>query len=136
MDSYKDAVWVAIQTEDKPLDAQQLVAFVSEKESGALVSFGGVVRASEAGRPIVALVYEHHPVMAERELRRIVEHALEKFGARRIGCVHRSGRVRVGETSVLIVVGAAHRAEAFEACQHIIDQIKRSVPIWKTPVFE
>jgi molybdopterin synthase catalytic subunit len=73
--------------------------------------------------------------MAERELRRLCEQALAKFEIEQLACEHCTGRVRVQQPSIAIAVGASHRGPAFQACQYILDQLKKIVPIWKSPVY-
>jgi len=74
--------------------------------------------------------------MADKQMRELAAEALERFGVRQVSIVHRLGRLNLGETSVLIVVASAHRAEAFEACRWLIDTLKKTVPIWKKEYFE
>ena len=73
--------------------------------------------------------------MALEQMRRLSTEALARFGVREVAVVHRLGRLMVGETSVLIVVAAAHRAAAFDACRWLIDTLKKTVPIWKKETF-
>jgi molybdopterin synthase catalytic subunit len=73
--------------------------------------------------------------MALAEMRRLAAEAKEKFGVRQVVVVHRLGRLQIGETSVLIVVASAHRAQAFDACRWLIDTLKQIVPIWKKETF-
>ena len=104
----------------------------SDDEAGALVTFSGIVRAAEGSRRIDRLDYEHYAAMAERELVKLVARARERWPLRRVGLLHRVGPVRVGESSVVVAVSAGHRAEAFEAARFLIDELKKSVPIWKS----
>ena len=103
-----------------------------DEEAGALVTFSGIVRRLEKGAAISALDYEHYAGMAEKEIGRLVEEARRRWPLRRVGVVHRIGRVPVAEPSVIIAVSAGHRAEAFEAARWLIDELKKSVPIWKS----
>jgi molybdopterin synthase catalytic subunit len=114
-----------------PIDGGEMIRFVEDSECGGVVQFSGVVRGTEAGRPISSIIYEHHPQMALQELERVVAQALGIFEVQRIACFHRTGRVPVGEASVMIVAGAQHRAAAFDACEFVIDLLKQKVPIWK-----
>jgi len=102
---------------------------------GAVVEFFGNVRALENGRHISALEYEAHASMAEHQLRMIAREAAEKFSLLAITLHHRIGRVAVGETSLLLRVAALHRGAAFAASGWIVDELKKRVPIWKTPSF-
>jgi molybdopterin synthase catalytic subunit len=103
--------------------------------AGAVVDFLGVVRDAEAGRPLDAIRYEFHPRMTEPELNRIAQEAADAYPISGLHLVHRTGVVRAGEPSLFVRVTARHRAEAFNACRWIIEQLKQRVPIWKRPVF-
>jgi molybdopterin synthase catalytic subunit len=104
--------------------------------AGAVVVFWGAVRASEEGREIAGIEYEAHPTMAEHQMRIVAESAPEKFDVREIFIRHRIGFVAVAQPSVVVRVTSGHRAAAFAACQWIMDELKRVVPIWKHPVFK
>jgi molybdopterin synthase catalytic subunit len=96
-----------------------------------------VVRNNNAGRAVVALEYEAHGPMAEAKMKEIGEAVHRQWpGVRQVAMVHRIGRLRIGEASVVIAVSAAHRHEAFEACRFAIDRLKETVPIWKREIFE
>jgi molybdopterin synthase catalytic subunit len=100
---------------------------------GGVVLFAGRVRPDpvEGGR-VEALDYEAHAAPARAQLRALERTARRRFGARRVVLWHRVGRVRVGEVSVLVGAACGHRAAAFEATRFLIEELKRSVPIWKT----
>lgn len=102
---------------------------------GAVVEFRGNVRPLENRRVIAALDYEAHGKMAEHQLRAIAEEAAAKFSLLAVVLHHRVGRVFAGETSLLLRVASLHRQAAFAAGGWIVDELKRRVPIWKTPVF-
>lgn len=106
-----------------------------DAEAGAIVVFWGAVRRNEAGHEISGIEYEAHSAMAEHQMRIVAEGAATKFGAREIFIRHRIGFVRAAEPSVVVRVTSGHRGEAFAACQWIMDELKRVVPIWKKPVF-
>ena len=105
-------------------------------EDGAVVVFDCIVRNNTRGRRTLCLVYEAYPEMALRQMRDLAEQAIAAHGVRQVAMVHRLGRLEVGETSVLIAVSSAHRAQAFEACRWLIDTLKKTVPIWKKEYFE
>ena len=105
-------------------------------QDGAVVVFEGIVRDNFLGRKTLFLEYEAYEPMAVRKMEEIGQEAKGKFAIDRIGMIHRLGRVEIGETSVAIVVAAAHRRAAFEACHYAIDRFKRIVPIWKKEHFE
>ena len=105
-------------------------------EDGAVVVFEGIVRNNTRGRPTLYLDYEAYEPMALKEMESLCAQALHDFKIRDVRMVHRIGRMEIGETSVLIVVAAAHRAAAFDACRFAIDTLKKKVPIWKKEHFE
>jgi len=119
----------------EPIDAERLVTEAKRGEDGAVVVFDGIVRNNSRGRQTLYLDYEAHNELAARQMKALVEEALDRFGIRDAFIVHRLGRLQVGETSVLIVVMAAHRGPAFDACRWLIDTLKKTVPIWKKETF-
>ena len=127
------AVHTALTHEVIHTDA--LIAAAKHSEDGAVVVFDGIVRNHSRGRQTLHLDYEAYEEMAARQLSELSSQAIEKFGVRHVTLVHRLGRLLIGETSVLIVVASAHRAQAFEACRWLIDTLKQTVPIWKQETF-
>jgi molybdopterin synthase catalytic subunit len=119
----------------EPIDAQRLIAAAKSCEDGAVVVFDGTVRNHTRGRQTLHLDYEAYEEMAVKQMRELVAEAIRRFGIRDAFIVHRLGRLHVGQTSVLIVVAAAHRGPAFEACRWLIDTLKKTVPIWKKETF-
>lgn len=103
----------------------------ADDECGAIVTFTGRVRGREGDGTISALEYEHYEGMAQAEMQRLAAEARERWTIRRLALVHRTGIVPVGEDSVVVIVAAGHRAEAFDAARFLIDELKKSVPIWK-----
>lgn len=118
-----------------PIDADKLIAEAKADEDGALVIFDGIVRNNSRGRRTLYLDYEAYEEMATKQLDELAREARIKFSVRQVTIVHRLGRLALGETSVLIVVASAHRAQAFEACRWLIDTLKKTVPIWKKETF-
>jgi molybdopterin synthase catalytic subunit len=121
---------------DKPIDLHELVDCVTDPEAGAIATFIGTTRNNNQGRKVIALDYEAYPEMAERELARLGEEAKKKWQICRMAVVHRIGPVQITEPSVIIAVSAAHREAAFAACRFAIEEIKKTVPIWKKEVYE
>jgi len=119
-----------------PLDSQRLVAAVCKDESGAVVLFHGVARNRSEGRRVVALEYDAYPGMAEKKLREVAEEVAARWPLTGIGILHRTGRLAIGEASLLVAVSSPHRREAFEACHYAVDRIKETVPIWKKEIWE
>ena len=122
---------------EEPLSPDAIAAAVDHPGAGGVVIFSGVVRNETGGRPVKFLEYEAHAAMAEAQLREIGLTLRARWpGVKRVALLHRIGRLDIGESSVLIAVSAAHRREAFEACQYAIDTLKHAVPIWKKEHFE
>src|SRR6266851_3921786 len=119
-----------------PIDVGAVARRVVLAECGATVTLDGYAREWTRGRRTLYLVYEAYAPMALREMKRLGEQAHEKFEIAHIRIVHRTGRLEIGETSVVIAVSAPHRRAAFEACEWAIRELKRTVPIWKKEVFE
>jgi molybdopterin synthase catalytic subunit len=120
-----------------PLSPDAVAAAVEHPGAGGIVVFSGVVRNETDGRAVKYLEYEAHAPMAEAKMREIGVTLRGRWpGVKRVALLHRIGRLEIGESSVLIAVSAAHRREAFEACQYAIDTLKRTVPIWKKEHFE
>ncbi len=115
----------------EPLSADRLAAEVGTPADGAVVTFIGLVRDNHLGKGVVALEYEAYPALAEREMAVIGAEVAARHGLHGIGIRHRTGRLAVGEVSVIIAVAAAHRAEAFAACAEALDRLKATVPVWK-----
>jgi molybdopterin synthase catalytic subunit len=100
--------------------------------------FLGTTRAETApdGRQLLALDYDAYPEMAVAQLHRLVAAARGRWPVTKAAVLHRLGRVAVGEPSVIIAVSTPHRADAFEACRFLIDQLKVDVPIWKQEIWD
>lgn len=98
---------------------------------GALCLFAGVVRDHNEGRAVRHLEYEAYDDMALAELRAIESEVRRRWPVSDVRIVHRLGRLEIGDVSVAVAVASPHRAQAFEACRHAIDTLKRTVPIWK-----
>jgi molybdopterin converting factor subunit 1 len=120
----------------EPIASARLVEAVKQGEDGAVVVFDGIVRNHTRGRRTLYLVYEGYEQMALDQMRKLASEARERFAVRDVLLVHRLGQLAVGETSVLIAVASAHRAQAFDACRWLIDTLKTTVPIWKKEFFE
>ncbi len=120
----------------EPIDVGTVARRVILPQCGATVTLDGYAREWTKGRRTLYLVYEAYSSMAISEMKRLGAQAHEKFEIAHIGIVHRTGRLEIGETSVVISVSAPHRRAAFEACEWAIRELKRTVPIWKKEVFE
>jgi len=119
----------------EPLDIGAIARRVVPVNCGAIVTLDGFVRQFTKGRETEYLVYEAYQPMALKEMEKLVARAHEEFEIENIGIVHRLGRLEIGETSVVISVASPHRRAAFEACEWLIKELKRTVPIWKKEVY-
>ena len=119
----------------EPIDEAALVGQRAMSHGmGAAVYFTGVVRGSEAGQAITAIDYEAFQTMVEHQFGLIFQEMEKRWPIESVRLVHRLGMVQVNEPSLWVEVIAPHRGEAFAACQFLIDEMKRVVPIWKKPV--
>jgi molybdopterin synthase catalytic subunit len=120
---------------NKPIDMENVVRRVVPPECGATVTLDGYVRGFTKGRETLYLVYEAYEPMALKEMQKLIGYAKQQFEISNVGIVHRLGRLAIGESSVVISVSAPHRKAAFGACEWIIRELKRTVPIWKKEVY-
>ena len=120
---------------EEPLDIGEIARRVVSPECGATVTLDGYVRQWTKERETEYLVYEAYEPMALKEMEKLISAAHEKFEIANIGIVHRVGKLEIGETSVVISVSSPHRRAAFEACEWLIKELKRTVPIWKKEVY-
>jgi len=128
---------VLFEVTSAALDPQRLIDHVREDESGAVALFSGVVRNNNMSRRVLYLEYDAYPEMAESVMRQIADEIIGRWPAViDVAIQHRTGRLEIGETSLLIAVSAPHRKEAFEACHALVDRFKEMVPIWKKEVWE
>jgi len=124
-----------------PIDITSIARRVVPPECGATVTLDGYARKYTSDkntgevRETLYLVYEAYDEMALKEMRKLIDLAHEKYEISNVGIVHRLGRLEIGETSVVISVAAPHRRAAFEACEWLIRELKRTVPIWKKEVY-
>jgi molybdopterin synthase catalytic subunit len=98
---------------------------------GAVVTFSGICRGDEAGKPIAALTLEHYPEMAEAEIARHVQEAESRWSLLGVTVIHRFGRIEPGEDIVLVVTASSHRQDAFAAAEFLMDYLKTRAPFWK-----
>lgn len=116
------------------LDVAEVLAAVEDAAAGGVVSFTGVVRREDGGRPVSALEYVAHPD-AEATLRRVAQIVAAELPVHGVAALHRTGLLAVGDVAVVVAASAGHRNEAFEAARRLIDDLKREVPVWKRQVF-
>ena len=117
-------------TED-PIETEVILRRVFHPDSGAVLLFVGTTRRWTEGRETLHLEYQAYQSMAVREMQILEETARARWSLKEVQIVHRLGEVSVGQVSVAIAVSSPHRRDAFEAGQWLIDELKRSVPIWK-----
>ena len=114
-----------------PIGADEALAFVADPGAGGTCVFLGTVRDhSDAGR-VTGLAYEAWQEQAVRRLEELTDELFERWPLCKVSFLHRFGELEVGDVSVVVACSAPHRAEAFEACRHGIEGLKRDVPIWK-----
>src|SRR5439155_10749754 len=123
-----------IQLTREPLDRKALIDAVSSPACGGIVVFEGVVRDHARGKQIRYLEYEMYDEMAREQIQTIAYEAQQRWEVESIAIAHRTGRLEIGEVSVIIVVASPHRAPAFDACRYIIDTLKTTVTIWKREI--
>lgn len=114
-----------------PLNPQPYVEWASAPPYGAAVVFLGTTRSPNRGKEVAYLEYEAYPGMAETTMGQIITEMRERWVLGRVALWHRTGRVQPAEASILIVVSAPHRPEAFEACRYAIERVKQILPVWK-----
>jgi len=119
----------------EPLDVGAIARRVVPETCGAIVTLDGFVRQYTKGRETLYLEYEGYEPMALKEMEKLIARAREQFEIAHVSIVHRLGKIEIGETSVVISVAAPHRRSAFEACEWLIKELKRTVPIWKKEVY-
>ena len=113
------------------LDAADAIAAVGSPASGGIGVFIGVVRDTNEGMAVAEIDYTAYEEMALKQIRAVVEEARSRWPLHRVAVMHSTGRLRVGDASVVVAVSAEHRAEALDACRYVIDGLKERAPIWK-----
>jgi|SRR5579859_6682022 len=114
-----------------PLDARRIETAVAYSGAGAICTFTGIVRDTSRSKKVAHLEYEAYTEMAVAQMRKIAGEIAEQWPDSRVAMAHRTGRLEVGEASVVVSVACPHRAEAIAACKWGIDRLKETVPIWK-----
>jgi molybdopterin synthase catalytic subunit len=113
------------------IGADEAAVFVADPSGGGTCLFLGTVRDHSAAGAVTGLTYEAWEELAVKRLEEIGQEMLEKWPVRKVALLHRTGDLRIGETSVVVACSAPHRAEAFGACRFGIERLKEDVPIWK-----
>lgn len=125
----------AFRLSEEPLSLHEAVQEVRSDDAGAIATFIGTTRARARGREVVRLEYEAFEGMAEATMAAIADELRARHALLEVAIHHRVGVVGVGETSVVIAVSAAHRADALAACRDAIDELKTRVPLWKKEIY-
>lgn len=118
----------------QPLDATHLAALVADDRAGASVTFTGIVRNHDRGREVDGIEYVGHP-SAAAVIAEIAADLTGRDGLHAVAVAHRTGTLRVGDLALVAAVSASHRAEAFDACSELVEQVKARLPIWKRQLF-
>ncbi|MDY6941350.1 MAG: molybdenum cofactor biosynthesis protein MoaE [Cyanobacteriota bacterium] len=120
-----------------PLSIEEVYAEADDPGNGAVVVMSGMVRDNTEGRAVAFLEYQAYEPMAVEIFRQIADRIRDRWpDVGRVAIHHRTGRLKIGEISVLVAVGCPHRSEAFEACRYAIDTLKHNAPIWKKEHWE
>jgi molybdopterin synthase catalytic subunit len=125
---------VGVSVTSAALDVAQLEALVADRAAGAVVSFAGVVRDHDGGRPVTMIEYVAHP-SAEAVLEGVAADVAARTDADAVAVAHRIGPLQIGEAALVVAVSAAHRQEAFAAAALLVDEVKLRLPVWKRQVF-
>lgn len=120
----------------EPLDLRRVAGSVSAPACGAVATFVGIVRDNNAGRRVLWLDYEAYVPLARAVFERIGEEASRHWPSVTLAIHHRTGRIEIGEASVVIAAASPHRGEAFAACRYAIERVKQIAPVWKHEHFE
>jgi len=118
------------------IDLNEAYSFLRTTEAGAINFFVGTVRNHAQGKQVVRLDFEAYDAMALKEMEKIAQHAQNKWPLYNVAVIHATGAKDPGEPVVVIGVSSAHRDASFEACRFIIDELKKTVPIWKKEFYE
>ncbi|MCS6785589.1 MAG: molybdopterin synthase catalytic subunit MoaE [Thiobacillaceae bacterium] len=127
---------IRVQTEPFDLGAEIAALYARNPKVGAVASFLGITRDENEGYAIRGMRLEHYPGMTERALTRIAAEAMQRWPLLDLTVVHRVGELKPTEPIVLVAVAAAHRGEAFAACEFIMDYLKTRAPFWKKELTE
>jgi molybdopterin synthase catalytic subunit len=122
---------VCIQTEDFDLGLETAALRAQDGGVGAVVAFLGTVRESGSGPAVSRMELEHYPGMTEAAIEAMVDEALARFDIRAAKVIHRVGLLEVHDQIVLVLVTSAHRGQAFQACEFLMDYLKTQAPFWK-----
>lgn len=118
------------------IDVAEYIKTMKSPEVGALSLFIGTTKDTFNGKKVLKLEYEFHPTMAIKQMENLARTAISKFNLNRIAIIHRVGKVDISEESILIISASVHRREALDSTDYIIEEFKRSIPIWKKEYYQ
>ncbi len=127
---------IDIRVTEDPLNINECLTIAQDLSSGGVATFIGTVRNVTQNKPVIRLEYECYESMARKEIKKVIDQAIQLFSVRNIVVHHRTGILFPGDAAVIIVVSDGHRDAVFDACRYVIDTIKKTVPIWKKEIFE
>lgn len=125
-----------IELKKGKIKIKDVISFVESPDAGAIDVFIGTVRNQTKGKEVTHLEFEAYESMAINEIEKIIQKAKAKWPILLIAVVHALGKLEIGDIPVVIAVSTPHRKAAFEACQFVIDELKKTVPIWKREFFK
>lgn len=126
---------ITAEVTERPISAEALATMVRSDSSGALITFSGEVRNHDKGRAVVSLSYEIHP-NAQSVLEKITDEVFAKYQVENVAIAHRYGAIEIGEVAFAVAVAAAHRGDAFDCIEELVERVKAELPIWKFQVFQ
>ena len=127
---------IKVELTNEEIDYNSHTKWCQHPSAGAVTVFVGTTRDNFEEKKVSTLSYESYEELALNEMRKICEEALEKYNGLRACLIHRLGEVKVGESSILCAISTPHRKEGFEACEWMMNDLKKRVSIWKKEIFE
>ncbi|MFF5794095.1 molybdenum cofactor biosynthesis protein MoaE [Paeniglutamicibacter sp. NPDC012692] len=127
-----EVVYAAVS--DTPLDVNTAWDEVESERTGAVVTFGGIVRNHDGGKEVVKLTYSAHP-SANARMGELVAEVASRHPGTRLWAAHRVGELQIGDAALVAAAASAHRGEAFDACRDLVETVKANVPVWKEQFF-
>jgi molybdopterin synthase catalytic subunit len=125
-----------IEITGEKIDDAKVLDFVSDISAGSVLLFNGTVRDNDDGKPVEYLYYEAYEEMAVKEIKKLISAAFNKYNILKVCVIHRTGKMDAGEISISIGVSSPHREDSYIASKFLIDNIKKTVPVWKKEMFE
>lgn len=121
---------------DEPLSIDHCYQFVHNPTCGGICLFVGTIRNHNKGASVTKLEFSSYDGMALKEMQKIADRAIAEHQLQSVALHHRKGALAIGDIAVIIAVSSAHRAAAFAGCEFVIDELKKTVPIWKKEFLE